>query len=245
LSLVLSFPGQAIEIQPQSVDIHVLGSRQQHLLGVVDVSLNGGRDYEAAGGGLIEMRFDDPNAVDRFLAMCIEISEPVSLGQRYRDYRYSALKNAPDSGVMGAGKAALLGELFDEIYPEFGGDIDGQPARPWNALALQVAVWEIVNEDGPTLDPYAGTVRFRNDRTFHGRRSLAGQSIAAADRWLKGLDGGTRIGPRLAAISKPGNQDLVVERPPQHQPIPSPDSLWLVAGMLAMAAAGRHRRHRS
>ncbi len=245
LALGLCQPALAIQTQPESLDIHVLPAWQQSLLGLVDVSLDGGENFHRSGGGLIELELDDPSAEQRFLSLCIEIGESIWLNGRYAEYHYSALSDAPDSGVMGADKAALLSELFDEVYPVFGGDIDGQQASELGALALQVSVWEIINEQGPGLDPLAGSVIFRNDRGFGSGLSFAGQALNTAQLWLAGLDGNAPIRRDLVAISKPGNQDLVVQRPPpEHSPVAAPPPVQLlIAFLLAGVLSSARRRH--
>ncbi len=245
LAFGLSQTALAIQTQLESLDIHVLPAWRQSLLGLVDVSLDGGDNFHRSGGGLIELELDDPNAEERFLSLCIEIGESIWLNGRYAGYHYSALSDAPDSGLMGADKAALLSELFDEVYPVFGGDIDGQQASELGALALQVSVWEIINEEGPELDPLAGSVIFQNDRAFSSGLSFNGQALETAQAWLTGLDGDSPIRRDLVAISKPGNQDLVVQRPPpEHAPVAAPSpaqllSVFLLAGVLSSA----RRRH--
>ncbi len=245
LSLCLSHAALAIQTQPESLNIHVLPAWQQSLLGLVDVSLDGGGNFHASGGGLIELELDDPSAEERFLSLCIEIGESIWLNGHYAGYHHSALSDAPDSGLMGADKAALLSQLFDEVYPVFGGDIDDQRASELGALALQVSVWEIINETGPELDPLAGSVIFRNDRAFTSGLAFNGQALETAQLWLQALDGNAPIRRDLVAISKPGNQDLVVQRPPpEHAPAPVPTPLWLLTGfLLAGVVASTRRRH--
>ncbi len=61
---------------------------------------------------------------------------------------------------MGSTKANVLRELYSDVYPVFGNDLDGITATAVNALALQIATWEVVNETSGTYDPTTGSIRF-------------------------------------------------------------------------------------
>lgn len=184
-------------------------------------SLNSGANWQGFGSaGLFNWTRTSgtySGAQGNFMSFCTELGEHVSNGSNYC-YDILSLEVAPSSGAMGAAKADQVRELFGRYYtPAFGAVLSADAAT-----AMQLSIWEIVFENGGSLDLAAGNAQFTNDNAA---------AIALAGTYLSSLDGN---GPR--------NNDIVVmsANGVQDQIIPAPGTLALL-GMGALAAKRRRR----
>ena len=115
-----------------------------------------------------------------FLAFCTELTENVAPGSNYT-YDVVAVEDVPTvlSG-MGAARADQVRELFGRFYaPAFTFGLGSN-----EATAMQLSIWEIINEQSGSLGVSTGSARFTNSN---------GAAVALADSYLAALDG---TGPR-------------------------------------------------
>ncbi len=255
--LLLAMLGQNLAISTATAaTMEVQIQNELSYIGLVETSLDSGNTFTESGGGLIKVKrtggnFDASNAngipLDtQFFTLCTEVGEPVSINDIVL-YDIIAPELAPGTGAMGSTKANSLRNLFNNVYPVFGGDIDGTSADVTNALALQIAVWEIVNETGSIFDTQLGSIQFNNDRDIFGV-SLGGAAIAQADVWLQGLDGSgsTNIDVLGDFRFGTGKQDLIFDAPDaavnDANNVPVPASLWLFGSALGLIGSFRKLR---
>ncbi len=119
-----------------------------------------------------------------------------------------------------------------------------------NAVAFQLAAWEIVAETKPHLSVYEVGPGDKNFRVRAPSKYLQATSIATANDWLSKL--GTKgwelstAGLKILTVpvdtaGRDTTQDLMTYVPPA--PVPLPGALgMLAAGLAAFAAIGRARR---
>lgn len=202
--------------------------------GTVDMSLDAGSHWAGEYAGSISMQRiggDSPLELEpdlvNFVTFCIEPREGIYLGGEYTwEVKNLSEGNTTLSG-MGATKADLIRELIGREYLSFGG-----PLSALRAAAIQIAIWEIVEENSSTLNVSTGNVRYRNE-------SIAGM-IDLAQSMLTALDG---LGPKamnLYALTNEGSQDLVIQVGPEAVPnveAPEPTSMALLGiGLLSLGA---------
>lgn len=156
-------------------------------------------------------------AQGEFMTFCTELTEHVRAGTDYC-YDIMTLESAPNTGAMGAGKANLVRELFGRYYtPAF-----GVALNQTRAVAMQLAIWEIVYENSGVLNLAGGSVRLTNNH---------GAGVALAQSYLDSLDGTGPLNTTIVVMSKAGAQDHIV---------PTPGAMALAG--LGLLAAGRRRR---
>jgi hypothetical protein len=146
-------------------------------------------------------------------------------------YDVMSLENAPVSGVtgaMGAAAAQDLRILFGNVFPDFSQSLTTQ-----NAIALQIAVYEIANEKtDPSYNVLTGDLFFNNNVT---ERNIA-------QGWLDNITNGTwtteAVGLIALTDTSTGNgQDFVV------QVVPIPAAVWLFgSGLVGLVAVARRRK---
>jgi hypothetical protein len=144
--------------------------------------------------------------------ICIDLYQN-AIGSSYTyDVRMPAEAPITTALPMGAGRAALLAELWGRYYPL-------ASSTPQKAEAFSAAAWEIVFESDPNLDVTVGTGFYCS--------GLATGMDTLANGWLASLDG---TGPmaELRALTSGCYQDFVVA-------IPEPATLCVLGlGALAM-----------
>lgn len=177
----------------------------------VEVSQDGGDSYRDVRAGLMNWTKtggDYSGVSGDFTTFCIELNEHVSNGNGYT-YNVVAPDFAPTIlGGMGAAKADLMAELYGRFYGALDFGSNTQMA------GFQVAIWEIVYDDGLDLD--GGSFRVRDTGAFY---DFAVARLAALD--------GTGPRAQLDAFAAEGVQDQVV--------VPEPASLILIGmGLLAL-----------
>jgi len=171
---------------------------------IVDISINGGHSYRSILAGAMQWNRTGGDhegmPTGAFDSFCIELTQYVNYHNNYT-FEVVPLETAPRPGGSGVGqgmmtlKADLLRELWGSHY--------GEATTRDSAAAFQLAVWEIVYDDGVTL----------NDGSFRVRpRSTTPLYVTIAQNWLDSLDG---HGPKahLVALSNPCLQDQVIAAP--------------------------------
>jgi len=154
--------------------------------------------------------------------ICIDIQDLSTSG--WQDYTVLALKDAPDAwaGPMGPTRAAYVQQLLDRYWGK----------ATTNAGALQIAVWELVDEGR-----HAGSVPALG--TFNaesGDFSASGSLAALANTYLGGLTGLWTAKYDYTALSNTVYQDFVVRA------VPVPGAVLL--GMLGLGYAGVRLRRK-
>ena len=185
----------------------------------VVLSRNAGDSFQEVGSGTARFTriggdYSGPGANGQFVAYCIELFQSITWGETY-DFETRAPENSPVPGEgMGAPRAAALAELYGRFYvPSF--------ATRDEAAAFQIAVWELVHDDGRDLTD--GLIQVQDTGLWYG----------IAQGWLDFLDG---QGPRLELLGMTHllKQDHIIV-------IPSPAavSLFACAGIIGLS---RRRR---
>jgi hypothetical protein len=188
----------------------------------VTMRLNGNNINTTAGAFNFVRKAADPGTLPGFTptfqGFCIDLTEYVQVGHDY-SWTTHAVADSPTSnaGPMGAANAARLGRLFANHFTGL--------SSAQQYAAFQIAVWEIVFDDGVNLD--SGDLKCTNAPS--GTKDLA-------QSWLNTL--GSGAGWNLIAIDDEpgcaqGHQGYVMA--------PAPGAAALM-GMGALAGARRKRR---
>lgn len=207
--------------------------------GQVDMSLDSGatwaRNYagniamtRTGGTSPIELLPDPTN----FVTFCLEPREGISAGQNYTWEVEPLSRGTTSIGGMGLAKAELVRELIGREYATWGSTLSNV-----RAAAMQIAIWEIVEENSGTLNVLNGNIQFRNE-------SLA-TMLDVAQSMLNALDG-TGPKPRyLYALTHPTAQDIFGMAIPHGVPdteTPEPATFAMLgAGLLVLGLS--RRRH--
>ncbi len=207
--------------------------------GQVDVSLNSGNTWSGDYAGNIMMkRIGGTSAIEllpdpvNFVTFCIEPRENISLGQTYTWEVEPLSRGTTSIGGMGTVKAELVRELIGREYSVWGSALSNL-----RAAAMQVAIWEIVEENSGSLNVQTGNMRFRNG-------SLA-TMLDVAQQMLDALDG-TGPKPRyLYALTNPTQQDIFGMAIPNGVPdteTPEPATYAMFGVGLLLLGAFRRRK---
>lgn len=192
----------------------------------VGIRINGNNENTTAGGFNFIRDAANPGTLagfaPTFQGFCIDLTEFVSNGHDY-SWTSRPLANSPTSaaGPMGAARAARLSRLFADRFN--GLATASNQAQAY--AAFQLAVWEIVNDDGLSLDDGPFRVTSAPDGTKALAQSWLGTVNAAGPVW------------NLVAIDDPtgtehGHQGYVLA--------PTPGAAALLgAGLVGL---GRRRR---
>ncbi len=175
--------------------------------------------YAHAGGFLTTEGTSNP-----FVSWCVDIFQNALIGQTVNDY------TRVDSATFFAlqpSKADMLGRLATLAH-------DDALTSSVKAGAFQLAIWEIVNETGSTLDVFSGN--FWTSRASDG-------SQAQAQDWLSRLPVESRY--TFDVLASPTRQDVAVfERLPMSlqaaNGVPEPGTFAL--GLLGMGVLAAVRR---
>ena len=163
-----------------------------------------------------------------FSTFCIEPLQGISAGTY--TYTIDPLQDAPNSpGPMGTVKADLLRELFGRYYSSF-----QQPITAQLAAALQIAIWEIVQESSGPFSVSTGAIRYQS--------AANPDVIIQANALLASLDGTGPLLSNLYSIRGVSNQDLAF-----HAEVSVPEPATLVStalGLLLAVQAARPRVRR-
>jgi len=224
---VLAAPAAALEITATYLGIGNGGNVQRAVL-----NSSSNPNFYSLGAGQMQLdivsgaldNFDLLPLGDQVIAYCIEPQETVAS----TTYTITDISQAPTNiGGMGVARSQDIHELLFHVPI----DAFSPTLTDEDALALQIALWEISRETEASYilaEGIGGNVQFRNP-------SIAG-AIGKAQGWLDsyvnddpndGINDG--YDPDLLALIKVGNQDLLVKR--VHS-VPAPASWLLVLPLL-------------
>jgi len=170
-----------------------------------------------------------------FIGICLEFNETLHSGTQ--TYDLVELTSAPIDANNSPyapmnSRATNLATLLGGLYPVFGQTtIGGSAITNTNALALQIAVWEIANEGfDSTYNVASGNITFTSSA-----------AAMQAQGWLTKINNGNSDGwatlTNLKAITIDGKQDFVV------QAVPIPAAAWLFgSALMGTAALGRRKQ---
>jgi hypothetical protein len=168
-----------------------------------------------------------PNSpANKFIGICLDLFEGISVGSTHT-WVVDDLENAPID------VPPTLGARANDLRKLIGGALVGgllsnaSLLTADQAAALQLAVWEIVNETGGTYNVNSGVFNVGSRGTTTTR--------AAANTLLAGLSGYTAA-KNLYALTNATYQDFLVQTP-------IPAAAWLLgSGLLGLFGISRRRR---
>jgi len=204
-------------------------------------SVIGGSGYAASGGACGFRTYNltvDPARRDSFESWCVDIFHDFSFAVQSTDTRQdaSAFFSATLGAASGARIADDLGRLATNHYADVTTTVHNTTTDR-NAVAFQLAVWEIVNENAGFYG--LGTGNFRVTSATSG-------ALALATTWLGELAGTTNgYSVDIWAVSNGaygrGAQDVAI-----FAPIPEPEIYAMLAiGFGVMGFAARRRRQQA
>jgi hypothetical protein len=185
-----------------------------------------------------------------FIGMCIEFNEAIGTAPVGSTHTWTLkdLNKAPVTANgslpdgMGDKKAADLRLLLGGVLPNFE---NAASLDNYTALALQVAIWEIVHENKSAVyDPRQSSASDVRGSAYFYSATPSG-AVGKAFEWLDNINKGNLLGWKPAenifALTKDGVQDYIVQIVPPHV-VPLPAAVWLLgSGLLGLFAVGRKK----
>ncbi|MDV7144975.1 VPLPA-CTERM sorting domain-containing protein [Tropicimonas sp. TH_r6] len=192
---------------------------------IIGNNVKGGALNVAAGG--FAVKTTDGGSTNSFIAWCLDTFQYLDLGVKYE------VTDTPFAGAhdpkINAAQQTLITKLFDTAFDTLVSKLRDNVA----SAAFQLALWEIVNETGDTLDVMSGA--------FHAT-VVGGNVLTDANSLLDGLAASADRKYNLVFLEAKGKgQDLLTVVP---IPVPASSLLLLGAlGGLGTLASRRRRRH--
>lgn len=199
----------------QSAQFNSVGPKQD-----VTITLNAGANTQNVAAGLMNWTSTGggiKGGAEQFKTFCIEVDQNIG-GGNIVTFNVVAPELAPNTAPAGVIKAALLSELYGRF---FAGLVSGNNQQH---AAFQLAVWEIVYDNGVSLSADSFQVT-----------SAPTGTAALAQSWLDALNG---TGPMivLSALTHPTRQDQLVP----FSVIPTPGAMAAL-GLGGLVATRRRR----
>ncbi|MEL6522917.1 MAG: hypothetical protein AAFQ66_18245 [Pseudomonadota bacterium] len=214
---MLSSPSLAGTVTLQQTYGNLFGNTpEERLRRVVEVTY-GATPIKAWAGAF---RISEAAGED-FLAFCVELAEYLKLPFTY----------TKTLALFDAATTDRVAQLYDSAFT--------QVTNSDAAAAFQVALWEIVTDQGTAPDLDSGTFVLNS----------GGAVRNVAESFLSGLSSGNSSAYQLTFYSAPGSQDVVTGQLSLIQPIaaiPLPGTGVLLIGAIGAAAlVGRAKRRRA
>ena len=240
LMMTVSFTASAATVEFESASGNLGGNVTVKLdgynNGYPETSWGGMMMFNQTGGTYNGSIYPDPSGSEsRFAAFCLDWTNWVSTGVGHN------LSSLALGSNMGQSKADDISRLMYNVYPDFRSSVPTTwyaNTQSKYALAIQIAIWEIVHEDpSTTYDVWSGDIEFTWDQydydTYDARQ--------VAQYWLNEYVTGNS-GPKLEnlfALTKLGSQDLLVQTP-------IPGAVWLCGSSFAgLIGFGKRRKKQS
>ncbi|QUM86447.1 PEP-CTERM sorting domain-containing protein [Moritella sp. 28] len=179
--------------------------------------------YGYSSAGLFN--FTNNTTQSDFLAFCLEVNEPIDIGDTADYTIYSATD--PEPFGTGAEVAEYIGRLYTNQYASV--------SDASTAAAFQIALWEIVHEDYNTYGFDLHTGDFQLVQAFPGGANIAAGYLNSLDSWTNNVV--------VDVYRNAGAQDLLQVYPePPPIPVNEPASLSLFGfGLLGLASMIRRK----
>jgi len=173
-------------------------------------------------------------------AFCIDLADYTAPIGDEVEYDVVSLNSAPDpwAGPMGNIRAQYLAELLDENW--------GDSLTSVQAAALQLAIWEVVDESHVSVDDPKTALTGLDIRLGNFHAESTTEILDAAQAMLDAIGDGVDYSGKYVALSNDDTQtekgqlgyyqDWVVR-------VPVPAAVWL--GVLGLGAAGLKLRKRA
>lgn len=210
-----------------TIDDGGLGSPLRVYAGLYNLTITNAVEMD----GVTPLEFGTIGVLDSDIGLCIDILDRANSTPHL--YDVVPLAEAPEWGPMGVGRAQQVANMLDAHWTK---NITSE-----QAAALQVAVWEVVNESGATYDVASGDFKVTayaggNYDAFAG---LANTYLASVDTagngWYVGLTNPSGTLPDDPKFTEGAYQDYLVR-------VPVPGAALL--GFLGLGAAGAKLRRR-
>ncbi|MCU0228089.1 MAG: PEP-CTERM sorting domain-containing protein [Bryobacterales bacterium] len=200
------------------------GSWVNQYAGIIQLTQTGGTsDWDLVGTG------------GAFLAFCVEPRENIALNQTYT-WNDGPMTAAPTSlGGMSTAQANQLLVLMSMSFPDFTVSLTNI-----QAAAIQIAIWEIVEEKSGVLNVLDGSIKFR-------RPSIAG-TLELAQSLLNQVNTQPVNVTGIRVMTSVTDQDLMIQivDTPADVATPEPATLSMLGlGLFALGLAKRKAARRS
>jgi hypothetical protein len=163
--------------------------------------------------------FGVTDGTNTFTAWCVELTETLRLPREY------------DNEGTPATISAAITENLSRLFTGFANKI----VTNLDSAAFQVAIWEIVYDDG--LDLGSGDFQMSDTAGDAGVQAIANGYLTEMSKYQMSYD--------MSYFTADGSQDLVTGDPNggSLEPVPLPATgLLLIAGLGALGMAGRRKR---
>jgi len=171
------------------------------------------------------------NVGTQFITFCIELNQSIASGGS-ATFTVSALTSAPGVGPTITGATATsIRELWEDHYYQHVINNSNSAGLAQNAAAFQVAIWELIYDQGGAKNVAAGHITFTSS-----------PAVVQAQSWLAALDGTVTVNTNVIALTSQSSQDqsFIISSAPIVE-TPLPPVMWGGIGLLGMSLVGKLR----